>query len=365
MNLIISIIALGFLIFFHELGHFLVAKIFRVKVEVFSIGFGKKLLAYNYKGTIYAISLIPLGGYVKLKGERDEIADEKQKPQSLKSEKQKILEYRKTKRDFFKSDSLDTKHHLARIAILFAGAFFNFLIAFILLLAISFHHIAKPLDRPEVGKVDPSFPSAKVLMPKDLILKVDGKDISHFQDISTILNSNKSLRTADLVIKREDRILNLQVELKEQNSRLLLGVTQAVYYVKPTIKEAFIDAGRLFKTYAYLIVAGLKKMVTNLAGIKEVSGVIGIAELSTKALNQDVLVFINIIALISINLGILNLLPLPMLDGGQIVFNAYEWIFRRSVNALIARVLITLSIVILIALMLIGTLNDITRLVSQ
>ncbi|PAF50727.1 hypothetical protein BKH43_03980 [Helicobacter sp. 13S00401-1] len=365
MNLIISIIALGFLIFFHELGHFLVAKIFRVKILVFSIGFGKKILTYNFKGTQYAISTIPLGGYVKLKGEKEELAEEKQKLESPKTERQKVLDYRKIKRDFFKTDSLDTKHPLARIAILFAGAFFNFLIAFILLLIISFHDIARPLDKPEVGKVDPSFPSAKVLKPKDLILKVDGQDVSHFKDISTILNSTKSLTTADLVVKRDEKILNLKVELKKQNSRLLLGVTQALEYKSPTITQAFMDAGKLFKTYAYLIVASLQKMITSLAGIKEVSGVIGIAELSTKALEQNVVIFINIIALISINLGILNLLPLPMLDGGQIVFNAYEWIFRRSVNALIARVLITLSLVVLAALMIIGTLNDITRLLSH
>lgn len=393
MNLIISILALSFVVFFHELGHFIFAKFFGVRVQTFSIGFGPKLLSYYYKGTQYSLSLIPLGGYVKLQGETNNT-------ELIKD-----------------SGSLFAKHPLERIAILFAGPLFNILLAFLLYICIFLHGIPTYSNKPIIGEVNPSLPSHGILLENDKILSINGVEVKSFQDISRILNSQQSkpnldsannIKTNDftrnsldtshttkdklsnelmqdkialVVVSRQANnlqnianssdidveYLRLEVPISHSNNdnRLILGIAPKQELKNISLQESIIQSlNQTIKT-SLLLYEGLKDLLIGVIGLENISSIIGITEVSIKALNVDFIFFLWVVAFISINLGIINLLPLPLLDGGQIVFTCYEWLTGKSISKKAANMIVSIGISIIVAIMCIGIYNDIYRLISS
>ncbi len=385
MSLFIAIIALSFLIFFHELGHFLAARIFGVKVETFSIGFGPKLLSFYHKDIQYCLSAIPLGGYVKMKGEiQSESQGISQQPIMQKSRA---------------NDSLQDKHPYQRIIILLAGPFFNFLFAFLLYWLLVFNYgISMPSTKPIVGAVNPNFASYTILEPWDMIVSINGNEIKKFTDISNILNeishdtmkNNEEIdstkhhfiqdKTAKLIVLRPIHTqtynkdshanmdytkaikLELVVPLTFYGEKLVLGIVPLKEFQQISFSHSFYQAYQYTWNGITMIYDGLKKLIVGAIGLDNISSVIGITQISAKAYQTSMSHFIVIIALISINLGILNLLPLPLLDGGQIIFTLYEWIMRRRISHRVATMLTTFGISFIILLMLIGIFNDITRI---
>ncbi|STQ86241.1 RIP metalloprotease RseP [Helicobacter muridarum] len=374
MNLIISILALSFVVFFHELGHFIFAKLFGVRVQTFSIGFGPKLLSYYYKGTQYSLSLIPLGGYVKLQGETNNT-------------------------DLIKdSSSLFAKHPLERIAILFAGPLFNILLAFLLYICIFLHGIPTYSNEPIIGEVNPSLPSHGILLENDKILSINGVEVKSFQDISRILNSQQSKSNLDsannikgnelmqdkialVVVSRQANnlqnianssdidveYLRLEVPIShsKNDNRLILGIAPKQELKNISLQESIIQSlNQTIKT-SLLLYEGLKDLLIGVIGLENINSIIGITEVSIKALNVDFIFFLWVVAFISINLGIINLLPLPLLDGGQIVFTCYEWLTGKSISKKAESMIVSIGISIIVAIMCIGIYNDIYRLISS
>lgn len=349
MGLLVSILVLSLLIFVHELGHFLSAKFFGVKVEVFSIGFGKKLYTKIINGTEYAISAIPLGGYVKMKGQDDT------NPR-LKN---------------YDSDSYNSKLPHQRLIILLAGSAFNFLLAFVLYFFVAI--LGEKNIAPIIGTIVDNSPAQKAgILSGDKVIEVNGIEIKTWEELSTIIKESNN-KPISLLIEREKRLKRVTVTpilAESQNifgepiKKPILGISprgdviEISYEPFEALKRAFIktiDA-------AMLIVIGIQKLIEGVIPTSEIGGVISIVQITSSATESGLTTLMVLTALISVNLGVLNLLPIPALDGGHIMFVLYEIVFKRVPNDEIIYRLTLIGWAVLIALMMLGLYNDLNRL---
>lgn len=347
MSLLLSLLALSFLIFFHELGHFLVARAFGVKVEVFSIGFGKKLISKTYGDTQYALSLIPLGGYVKMKGQNDA----------------NPLEQSEDK------DSYNCKAPWQRICILLAGPLFNILLAFFIYSFLSYGE--KQVLLPVLGEIKADFPASKAgLKSGDTILLINGEKIKTWGEMAEIIANSSSL---NLQVKRGEQILSFSLTPKEVEGKNIFKESKKHYVIGVGAKGEFgnmhfgvLEALKYGAINTYenskLIFEGIKKLIIGVVPTSEVGGVVSIVQVMHKASQSGWVSFALLVALISINLGVLNLLPIPALDGGHIIFNLYEMIFRRPPTPDVLYYLTITGWVVLLGLMVLGLYNDLHRI---
>jgi regulator of sigma E protease len=351
----IALIGLSFLIFFHELGHFLAARAFGVKIERFSIGFGKVLWKKECCSTEWAISAIPLGGYVKMKGQDD-------------------LDPKLSSLD---PDSYTTKKPWQRIIILFAGPLANIITAFFLYLFITIGGApiitAKDYLPPIVKKVMPNSPAQKAgFKVGDKIISVNGRRIHFWYQISQEIE--KSPSSLIFEVKRDKKILVLKLkskeisdenEFQERIKRHIIGISTSVspdekiYF---SFSEALFYAGRETLKALKLISTGVKKISTGEVSSENIGGPITIFDLMMKYAKAGFDYLLWMMALISINLGIINLLPIPALDGGHIMFNLYEIATRKKPNETVYYYLTLAGWSFMIFLMVYGMKNDITRI---
>ena len=347
MGFVTFLIVLSILVFIHELGHFTVARLLGVKVYVFSIGFGKKLITKHWKGTDWTFSLIPLGGYVKMKGQED-------------------INPALVNKD---SDSYNVKTPFERILILLAGPFANFLLAFIIYIAIGLlgnNHLS-----PTIGKVVENSPAFHAgLKENDEILKINEKEIKTWDDLSTIIkNSDGVLK---LYIKRDNKLRAIIIKpkisdsqnmFKEKIQKKMIGIAPApkivTIYYSPLEAISFgydktLEASKM-------IFLGVQKLIQGIVPSSEIGGVISIGTVISDASQSSFVALLTIMALVSVNLGVLNLLPIPALDGGHIMFNLYEMITRRKPSDSVLVYMTVVGWVLLLSLMALGMYNDINR----
>lgn len=345
MGILSAFLALCFLVFFHELGHFCAARLFGVKVEVFSIGFGKKLLHKTIGGTQYALSLIPLGGYVKLKGQDD---------------------LNPTSREIA-PDSYTTKPPLVKITILSAGVVFNLLLAFLLYVAIGLSGVKILL--PIIGDVQNNSPAQKAgLLPNDRIVKVDSSPIASWEQLSAMIAqatpSHSSFAPLALTIQREGKLESIFITPESSSYRNVFGNT----LYRPMIgivAKGEIGTEHLGLVASVLIFESLKRLIVGLIPLGELSGVIGIVDVMAEVAPSGFYAFAMLMALISVNLAIINLLPIPALDGGQIVFVCYEALMKRQMSDKVLYALTLLGWAVLLGLLALGVYNDIVRIATR
>ncbi|MDR3347748.1 MAG: RIP metalloprotease RseP [Helicobacteraceae bacterium] len=350
MGVITAIIVLSLLIFFHELGHFIAARAMGVTVEVFSIGFGKKLWARKIGATEYAISAIWLGGYVKMKGQDDS-------DPALRSGE---------------PDAFDSKKPWQRIIILFAGPFANFVIAFILFwitALIGFNALA-----PVIGKVVENSPAHQDgLLVGDKIVMIDDHAVVSWDQMSALIRKSDGAIT--LTIERAGKeqkvILNPQVGeseniFGEKEQRRMIGIAASgeIITLHYGLAESFGVALDKSVEASKLIVLSVVKLITGVVGLENVGGIVSIVDFTAKASAIGLSALLGFTALISVNLGILNLLPIPALDGGHILFSLYEQIARKAPNEKLMYRLTVVGWGLLGMLMFLGLYNDIARLVG-
>ena len=348
MGTITFLLVLSFLVFFHELGHFLAARYFGVKVHVFSIGFGKKLFAKEWMGTTWQFALIPLGGYVQMKGQDD-------RNPSLKEEG---------------DDSYNTKMPWQRIIILFAGPFANFLLAAILYFSIAL--MGATAWSPQIGQVVVNSPAYNAgILPNDEIIKINDTDIKTWDEIGkTIISTDGPLK---FFIKRDGLIIAKTIDpqvadsenmFKEKIKKRMIGISPSgkIINLELSFFESIIYAYDKTVFASTMIFQGVQKLISGVIPSSEVGGVISIGKVISDASESSIIALFTITALISVNLGVLNLLPIPALDGGHIMFNLYEMITRRKPSEKVFIYLTITGWVILGSLMLLGIYNDITRI---
>lgn len=348
MMFIVAVLMLAFLIFVHELGHFTIARICGVKVEVFSIGFGKKLCFFKLFGTQFALSLIPLGGYVKLKG----------------------MDKEESGTNETADDSYAQKSPFQKLWILFGGAFFNFLFAILVyfFLALSGEKVLLPV----IGGLENNALEAG-LLKGDKILSINHQKIASFREIRSVVARARGELV--LEIERNHQILEKRLTPKivamisdsnDPNEMIrykAIGIKpdmQKTGVVSYSLFQAFEQALSRFKEGVVLIVDSLRRLITGSSSVKELSGVVGIVGALSHASSVSMLLLFG--AFLSINLGILNLLPIPALDGVQMLGVVFKNIFHITLPMPIQNALWLAGVGFLVFIMFLGLFNDITRL---
>jgi regulator of sigma E protease len=346
------VVVLGILIFFHELGHFILAKAFGVKVLKFSLGFGYKLVGKKWGETEYLISTVPLGGYVKLLGEDEEESED--------------LSPEEARRAF------NHQHVLKRIAIVAAGPVFNLFLALFLfwgLFAISGNYVMTT----EVGQVREDSPAQKAgILKGDVIVSVQGVATGSWQDIKSLVKDSAG-RGVTLTVQREGRLLSVTVvpeETVEKNlfgedvRSALIGIVAAGKYknVEMGLWEAWKEGIRKTWEITALTFLTIVKLFQGVVSIKTLGGPIMIGQLTGQVAQESISYLVPLLAVISINLGILNLLPVPILDGGVILFLLMEMVIGKPISLKKRDMAQKLGIFLLAALIVVVTINDLSRI---
>jgi regulator of sigma E protease len=348
-TIIATIIVLGVLIFVHELGHFLMAKKSKVGVVTFSLGFGPKLLGKKIGETQYQISMVPLGGYVKMVGEEpgEDIPPE------------------------LAAKSFSAQPVSKRLGIVFAGPFFNFLFA-IVAFAILFM-VGMPALLPEVGEVTQDYPAYQAGVQKgDRVLEANGTPIKRWDDLAKIIHESGD-RPLLLKVERDKKVLPISVTPKASSQKNIFGedVKVGLIGIKPS-GATFIERFDPF-TAAYLgvvqswrwvelTVVSIVKIFEGKISAKTLGGPILIAQLAGEQAKAGALSLIHFMAIISINLVILNVLPIPVLDGGHILLFLIEAVRGKPISLKLRERAQQIGVFIILLIMLLVFYNDLSRI---
>ena len=346
------ICALGPLVFFHELGHYLVARLFGIPAECFSIGFGHELIGWtDRQGTRWKVAWLPLGGYVKFVGDMSPAsnpADINDVPPELRG---RAFQFRPV---------------WQRFLVVLAGPAANFILA-ILIFAIFFMTLGAPRTNV-VGAVLANTPAASAgLRVGDKILSVAGRETPNFDDIRSVVMLRPN-ETVPIKIERAGGVTQLQVHLKSEMEtdpfgqkfdRGLLGVYPTTGVLEPLpVYKAVPEAGSYTLLITRSMIDGLGQIVTGQRGTQDLGGPVKIAQIAGQQAALGALPFVQLLALFSINLGFINLLPVPLLDGGHLFFYAVEAIRRRPLSARALDWAFRGGLALILALVVFTTIND-------
>jgi regulator of sigma E protease len=349
-NIVSLIVVLGVLIFVHEFGHFILAKLLGVGVEKFSLGFGPRILGKKIGMTDYRISAIPLGGYVKMVGESP---DSELDPSLIPL-------------------SFSHKSVYKRGLIVLAGPTFNFFLSVAIFYGF-FQISGLPIMKAQVGTVQEDMPAVEAgIRPGDMVVSVDGVPVSQWEEMAELIK-NRGGRVLTFEVQRGDQTLAMQVLPKKVPSQNIFGETVDKYVIGITASgeysvlrlnplECFTEGIRQTWKIAELTVVSVGKILSGTLSAKTIGGPIMIAQLAGEHAKAGMTNFIFFIALLSVNLGILNLLPIPVLDGGHLMFFAIELVSRRPVNVKMREVAQQVGMFVLILLMVYVFYNDIARI---
>ena len=348
-NIFAFIVVLGVLIFFHELGHFLVARFFGVGVEKFSLGFGPRLLGRTVGRTDYRLSLIPLGGYVKMVGEEP---DTEIDPALI-------------------PISFTHKNVYQRFAIVAAGPLFNLLLA-VLIFFLVFATSGISVLRPVIGEVDAATPAAQAgLKPKDLIVSIGGAPVATWEEMSAMIKASQG-QSFEIGLERDGSRMTVDItpELKttqnlfgEDIERYLIGVRPLGDWLPRELSLSESLTLSISRTWEIveLTVLSVVKLIQGKLPATTLGGPIKIAKMAGAQAREGLTALMVFTAVISINLAILNFLPIPVLDGGHLMFFTIEMISRRPVSIKVREIAQQFGIFLLISLMIFVIFNDIVN----
>lgn len=346
--LLVFIFILGTLIIVHEFGHFMVAKKAGVRVEKFSLGFGPRLFKSKRGDTEYSLSAIPLGGYVKLAG--DSLQDYKGHP-----------------------DEYLSKKPGQRAAIIFFGPLLNYILGFLCLWLVFF--TGYPTLTTKVGGLIEGFGAQQAgIKAGDRIVAIDGQRIAFWEEMQRITQSKKGAASIKLVVLRDNKEYNLEVKIQEKElgdmlgqrrKRGLLGITPEGEITKVRYGPGKSFLLGLEKTYELTVISykGLWRIIVGRLSLREsVTGPLGIFYITSKAAELGVTAVIQLVAVLSISLAIFNLLPLPILDGGHILFLAIEKVRGRRLGLAAENIIARIGLALIISLAIVVTYIDVWRL---
>jgi regulator of sigma E protease len=356
--LIPFLVILTVLVFVHELGHYLVARYNGVRVEVFSIGFGPELFGWNDRaGTRWKFSAIPFGGYVKMFGDADLASTPGQRLSAMTDEEKAV--------------SFHCKRLPQRTAVVAAGPVANFLFT-VVVLAVVFVVKGQPFTPPEVGQVVPDSAAASGGMaPGDVILSIDGQRIDRFETVQQIVQLNTGT-PLDIVVKRGDTEVDLKVtpQVVVETDRLGFGhrvtrlgiVRNRVDYVRRDPASALWYAGAETWNLTAGTLKAVWQMIIGVRSSEELSGPVGIIRMSGEVAQNGVLAMLWFAAVLSVNLGLINLFPIPILDGGHLLFYVAEAIRGKPLGQRAQEYGFRLGLALVLTLMVFATWNDLVRL---
>jgi regulator of sigma E protease len=348
------VFVLGILISFHELGHFLVAKYFGVKVLKFSLGFGPKIAGKKIGETEYLVSIIPLGGYVKMLGENED--DDQIDGLTPEDE----------------ARTFNSQHVLKRMAIVGAGPLFNIFLA--LFIFCTFYAIAgNKVMTPEIGQVRAESPADRAgLLKGDTIVAIGDRPIGEWEEIKEVVQSSDG-HSLEMTVKRGERFITVNVVPEEsvvsnifgeEVKSALIGIVSAGNLKTVRLGPiAAVEEG-LSKTWEVveLTILTIVKLFQRVIPIKTIGGPILIGQMTGQLAQESLSYLFPFMAVISVNLGILNLLPVPILDGGLIFFLLLELVIGKPLSIRKREWAQKVGLFLLITLMVVVIYNDVLRL---
>lgn len=328
INIIIALLIFGIVVAVHEFGHFFVAKLNKITVHEFAIGMGPVIFQKEKNGTNYSLRAIPMGGFVAMEGEDEESDD---------------------------PNAFCQKHPLQKMAVIFAGPFMNFvltIVTFILLFTLS----GVPVNK--VGNIIENSPASKSeLKVGDEIKSINGTNIKSWNDIPTTIAGTKGDVTLQVI--RDGQAMEITITPEEKNGRRTVGIYPM--YEKnfsSSISQAFSQTYNVSLSMLDFI----KKLFTGKVDFNYVSGPVGIVKEMGSSVNSGLATVINYIAFISLNLGIMNLLPIPALDGFRLLTSFVELITRKKLNKKMEYIVNAAGMIFLISIMLLVTYKDLIKI---
>lgn len=342
-------VVLGVLVFVHEFGHYLAARWRGVHVEVFSIGFGQALTSWRARsGTVWKVGWLPLGGYVKLHGQ--------ERPQDVSEE---------VRATWIAGHTFHEKSVLSRAIIVAAGPVANFILAAVVFILL-FATVGRPLTLPVVGQVlKDSAASQAGLQPGDRIDSIAGQPIQDFRDIQKVIASHAGDRLT-LTIERAGKQQQLSVvprahQVNGQDVGLLGISASKIVYQHVSLPAAVTDG--LTETWHVTAetVTGVAQMITGQRGTKDLGGPLRIAQLSGEVAELGAVSMVSFIAVLSVNLGLINLFPIPVLDGGHLMFYLFEAVLGRPLPPRAQEYGFRAGLALLAGLFIFATWNDLTQ----
>jgi regulator of sigma E protease len=347
---------LTLIVFIHELGHFLVARWCGVNVETFSVGFGRAMTSwYDRKGTQWKIGWIPLGGYVKFQGDANAA--------SLPADSQAPA----------KPGDFHTSSVARRAAIVVAGPLANFVLA-IGIFAVSFVIVGQPISSPVVEEVRPgSAAEAAGILPGDRITMIDGNEITSFTQIQRWV-ADRANQELSVTLERDGREIAMRVTPRPTEVPDSLGgtvelgllgiskdVSQDMVYERKNPAEALLLG--VSETYFVLerTLVYVKRMIVGEVSPDGLAGPLGIAQISGQAASVSLAALFHLAAVLSVSIGLINLFPIPMLDGGHLVFYAIEAIRGKPLRQSVQEWSFKVGLALVLMLMIFATWNDLSR----
>ena len=341
MGIIIAILLFSFIVFFHELGHFLLAKKNGIDVQEFAIGMGPNLLSREYKGTLYCLKLLPIGGMCVM-GEDEEATDD--------------------------PGNFNNASVWARISVIAAGPIFNFILAFVGAVIIT---VMVGYDKPVLGSVEAGYPAKEAGMEKgDQIVKMGDKTVHIFREIS-LYNQMHQGETVDVTFLRDGQkhTVTLTPKMDDELGYARLGIGRSGNY-KANVVTALQYGAYEVKFWICTTIDSLKMLIARQVGVDQLSGPVGVVNMVDDTYQQSksygvrvvFLEMLNMIVLLSANIGVMNLLPIPALDGGRLFFLFVEVIRRKRIPPEKEGYVHFAGIVLLMLLMVFVMYNDIRRI---
>jgi len=337
MTFLIAVAMLGLIIFVHELGHFLTAKFFKMPVSEFSIGMGPQVFSLDTKETTYSFRAIPIGGYVNIEGM--EVGSQVE-------------------------NGFNSKPAYQRFIVLFAGVFMNFLTAFLIIFSIAqMTGKIEYEDKAIIGALVKGGANEQVLKVDDKILELDGKKIALWADIPEVTKEALDKEEISALIERDgkEEKLILKLTKDEENNRAVLGISPKSKKTNLSFAESLNFAKNSFISILKDTVGGLFTLFSGKADLKEISGPVGILKVVGEVSKFGWTSIASLAVILSINIGVLNLLPIPALDGGRIIFVLLE-LFRIKVNKKWEEKLHKFGMVVLLFFILLISVNDVWKL---
>ena len=337
MTFLIAVAMLGLIIFVHELGHFLTAKFFKMPVSEFSIGMGPQVFSLDTKETTYSFRAIPIGGYVNIEGM--EVGSQVE-------------------------NGFNSKPAYQRFIVLFAGVFMNFLTAFLIIFSIA--QMTGKIefeDKAIIGALVKGGANEQVLKVDDKILELDGKKIALWADIPEVTKEALDKEEISALIERDgkEEKLILKLTKDEENNRAVLGISPKSKKTNLSFTESLNFAKNSFISILKDTIGGLFTLFSGKADLKEISGPVGILKVVGEVSKFGWTSIASLAVILSINIGVLNLLPIPVLDGGRIIFVLFE-LFRIKVNKKWEEKLHKFGMVVLLFFILLISVNDVWKL---
>lgn len=331
---ILAIILFCALIFPHELGHFIVAKLCNVQVNQFALGMGPAILKKQKGETLYALRAFPIGGYCAMEGENEESDNPR---------------------------AFNNKKAWQKILVLFAGSFMNILICVIIMISIA---ASSGTPTTTIGEVTEGMPAYGIINSGDILKSVDGTEIKVWEDFgNTIQNSYKNgKKTVEIKVDRDGQIKTLNVPLKyvKDENRAVVGV---LCMPDKSIGKAAVNGIKATGHMAIDMKNAIAMLFNGKAGMKDLAGPVGIVSVVSQTSTYGLLYFFYLMAFISLNLAFVNLLPLPALDGGRIIFVIIRKITGKMIDDQTEGMVHAIGLILLLALMFYVTWNDIVRLI--